>query len=118
MNHRWDVTQDLRGLVKRQRKVPSVLTEDFVFGTPAAEPELNLKVALRGRGLDNVTVHGILDHSWPLLDVEDAEITLSLFELCQVYGPAIAPVLKLNVCGVVGGQFMPSNLISVVAYFC
>lgn len=95
INPRWDIDQNLKNLKKRHSK--PVSNDDFLLGKHAQAPELNWKVSLSRKGLTAAVVEPVLEQSWALLPVQDQEVTLSLFELCCVYGPAIAPILQVQV---------------------
>lgn len=51
--------------------------------------------------MDGVVTHKTSEHvvnnTWAALGQEDHEVTISTKELCKVYGPVLAPVLKLKV---------------------
>src|SRR3990167_4602298 len=53
--------------------------------------------AAKKKGLTWLTIDGILEHSWPHLDVEDAEAAVSLYNICKVYAVAMQATLQLKV---------------------
>jgi hypothetical protein len=56
-----------------------------VEGEEAARPEVNVKVSLKKRGVTPSIVPDLIEHSWKHCDVEDKTVTISCYELCQVF---------------------------------
>ena len=91
------------GLGKRQRVKASRESEEKVLETY----ENVLDDALAPRywddqlKMDGVVTHKTSEHvvnnTWAALGQEDHEVTISTKELCKVYGPVLASVLRLKV---------------------
>ena len=96
-NHRWDVNADLQVLPPRAMKGQKRPNHVFLEGAAAARPELVWTRAAKKWGLNHCTAEGILEHSWRNLEVEDAMAEVSLYNICQVYGPAMRTILQLKV---------------------
>jgi hypothetical protein len=82
-NWRWAVDGDLKDIGRRRSKPKA--EEEFVVGEEAARPELIVTHSLEQRGVTADAVPGLMEHAWKHTDVEDREVSVSLYELCQVF---------------------------------
>jgi hypothetical protein len=80
INRRWAVADG----AKRRHAKPKV-EEDFAVGEEAAEPELVLPLSLQHRGVTADAVPGLMEHAWIHTDVEDKDVSVGLYQLCQVF---------------------------------
>jgi len=82
-NRRWAVDGDLKDIGRRRSKPKT--DKEFVVGEEAARLELIVTHSLEQRGVTADAVPGLMEHAWKHTDVEDREVSVSLYELCQVF---------------------------------